>query len=82
MVPIYVALFLLPYNNFIVGVIIVARIEVDNIFSCSYPSWLYFILELWTFKVDELKITRKIGKRKIRGRKRIKQSRKIYSMGG
>ena len=65
-----------------VGVIIVARIEVDNIFSFSYPSWLYFILELWTFKVDELKITRKIGKRKIRGRKRIKQSRKIYSMGG
>ena len=64
------------------GVIIVARIEVDNIFSFSYPSWLYFILELWTFKVDELKITRKIGKRKIRGRKRIKQSRKIYSMGG
>ena len=54
-----------------------------TIFStASYPSWVYFILELWTFKVDELNITSKIGKRKICGRKRIKQSRKIYCMEG
>ena len=59
-----------------------AAIYVCGIFFLLLLSILAIILELWTFKVDELKITRKIGNRKIRGRKRIKQSRKIYSMGG
>ena len=48
-----------------------AAIYVCGIFFLLLLSILAIILELWTFKVDEIKITaRKIGKRKIqRGRK-------------